>query len=52
MKQSLDPRWLLQLLHDLEKAWNNGSLSREEEAWLTEGFTTMLGILYLNIFII
>lgn len=44
MKHSLDPRWMLQLLTDLEHAWMHGTLTREEEMWLAETFTTMLGI--------
>lgn len=43
LKYPLDPCWLMQLLNSLEIAWNNGKLSREEEGWLTEAFTQMLG---------
>lgn len=46
LKYSLDPCWLMQLLNSMEIAWNNGKLSREEEAWLTEAFTQMLGNIF------
>lgn len=43
LKHSLDPRWMLQLLTDLEHAWPNFTLTREEEMWLAESFSAMLG---------
>lgn len=43
MNHPLDPRWMLQLLNDLEHAWPHFTLTREEEMWLAEIFATMLG---------
>lgn len=43
LKQPLDPRWLLQLLTDLEHAGSSFTLTREEEMWLAESFSSMLG---------
>ncbi|KAF5278098.1 hypothetical protein FQR65_LT03614 [Abscondita terminalis] len=42
LQHPLDPRWMLQLLTDLEHSWVTTSLSREEEIWLAEYFTSML----------
>ncbi|XP_076272507.1 BAI1 associated protein 3 [Rhynchophorus ferrugineus] len=41
LKNPLDPRWMLQLLTDVENAWMNFTLTREEEMWLAEKFTAM-----------
>ncbi|KAK9871546.1 hypothetical protein WA026_012923 [Henosepilachna vigintioctopunctata] len=41
LKYSLDPRWMFQLLTDIETAWSNSTLTREEEMWLAEKFTAM-----------
>ncbi|XP_064213370.1 BAI1-associated protein 3 isoform X2 [Tribolium castaneum] len=41
LKHPLDPRWMLQLLTDIESAWMNFTLTREEEMWLAEKFTAM-----------
>ncbi|KAG5886888.1 hypothetical protein JTB14_003789 [Gonioctena quinquepunctata] len=41
LKFSLDPRWMLQLLNDVEAAWMNSTITREEEMWLAEKFTAM-----------
>ncbi|KAL3275866.1 hypothetical protein HHI36_020605 [Cryptolaemus montrouzieri] len=41
LKYSLDPRWMFQLLTDIENAWVNFTLTREEEMWLAEKFTAM-----------
>ncbi|KAJ8969341.1 hypothetical protein NQ317_007795 [Molorchus minor] len=41
LKYPLDPRWMLQLLTDIENAWMNFTLTREEEMWLAEKFTAM-----------
>lgn len=43
LRHPLDPRWILQLLTDVESAWGNFSLTREEEMWLAEKFTAMQG---------
>lgn len=43
LKYPLDPRWMLQLLTDIENAWMNFTLTREEEMWLAEKFTAMQG---------
>lgn len=43
LKHSLNPRWMYQLLTDIENAWPNSSLTREEEMWLAEKFTAMQG---------
>lgn len=43
LRHPLDPRWMLSLLTDLEHAWQTDSLTREEEMWLAERFTSMLG---------
>lgn len=43
LKHPLDPRWMLQLLTDIESAWMNFTLTREEEMWLAEKFTAMQG---------
>ncbi|CAH1171241.1 unnamed protein product [Phaedon cochleariae] len=40
-KYPLDPRWMLQLLTDVENGWTGGTLTREEEMWLAEKFTAM-----------
>ncbi|GJQ84188.1 hypothetical protein Trydic_g2862 [Trypoxylus dichotomus] len=42
LKNPLDPRWMLQLLTDIEHAWGGATLTREEEMWLAESFTAML----------
>ncbi|XP_017779059.1 PREDICTED: BAI1-associated protein 3 isoform X2 [Nicrophorus vespilloides] len=42
LKTSLDPKWMLQLLTDVELAWSSSSLTREEEMWLAEAFTSIL----------
>ncbi|CAG9770591.1 unnamed protein product [Ceutorhynchus assimilis] len=41
LKSPLDPRWMLQLLTDIEDSWNNFTLTREEEMWLAEKYTAM-----------
>ncbi|XP_057657644.1 BAI1-associated protein 3 isoform X1 [Diorhabda carinulata] len=41
LKYPLDPRWMLQLLTDIETSWMNYTLTREEEMWLAEKFTAM-----------
>ncbi|CAH1987257.1 unnamed protein product [Acanthoscelides obtectus] len=41
LKRPLDPRWMLQLLTDIETAWMTYTLTREEEMWLAEKFTAM-----------
>ncbi|XP_044760714.1 BAI1-associated protein 3 [Coccinella septempunctata] len=41
LKHSLNPRWMYQLLTDIENSWPNSSLTREEEMWLAEKFTAM-----------
>jgi hypothetical protein len=43
LKYPLDPRWMLQLLTDIESAWMNFTLTREEEMWLAEKFSAMQG---------
>ena len=43
LKYPLDPRWMLQLLTDIEHTWTSTTLTREEEMWLAESFTAMLG---------
>lgn len=43
LKTPLDPRWMLQLLTDVEDSWNNFTLTREEEMWLAEKYTAMQG---------
>lgn len=43
LKHSLDPRWMLQLLTDLEHASGHMTLTKEEEIWLAEHFTSILG---------
>ncbi|XP_025835570.1 BAI1-associated protein 3 [Agrilus planipennis] len=42
LKHPLDPRWMLQVLQDLEHSWLCASLTREEEIWLAEYFTSLL----------
>lgn len=39
---------MLQLLTDLEHAWPATNMSREEELWLNEHFTAMLGMRLLH----
>ncbi|KAL1518076.1 hypothetical protein ABEB36_001756 [Hypothenemus hampei] len=41
LKSPLDPRWILQLLTDIEDTWANTTLGREEEMFLAEKFTAM-----------
>lgn len=43
LKTPLDPRWMLQLLTDVESSFHNFTLTREEEMWLAEKFTAMQG---------
>lgn len=43
LRHSLDPRWMLQLLTDIESTWGNFTITREEEIWLAEKFTAMQG---------
>lgn len=43
LRHPLDPRWILQLLTDVESVWGNFNLTREEEMWLAEKFTAMQG---------
>ncbi|XP_065160507.1 BAI1-associated protein 3 isoform X2 [Atheta coriaria] len=42
LKTSLDPKWMLQLLTEVEHAWGTSNLTREEEMWLAESFNAML----------
>ncbi|XP_072386969.1 BAI1-associated protein 3 [Diabrotica undecimpunctata] len=41
MKHPLDPRWMLQLMMNIETHWPHYSLNKEEEMWLAERFTSM-----------
>uniref|UniRef100_A0A6P7GIH8 BAI1-associated protein 3-like n=1 Tax=Diabrotica virgifera virgifera TaxID=50390 RepID=A0A6P7GIH8_DIAVI len=47
MKHPLDPRWMLQLMMNIETHWPHYSLNKEEEMWLAERFTSMQGMIYI-----
>ena len=42
LKTTLNFRWILKLLSDLEHLWPTLSLSRESEAWLANSFKSVL----------